>query len=540
MGADELAAGREAYSRRAWAAARDHLARVELSTLEIDDLHSLATAAYLAGDRDTAIRGLQRAHTLLVESGERRRAARDAHELAIMFATGGEPAVGAGWVARANRLLEGEAADCVERGYLLMHEMFAALAAEDFAAMAGACERIQQIARTRAEPDLMAFGLVGAGRALLYQGQVADGLARLDESMVVLTTEAVSPIMAGHVYCAMIEGCQEVADYERMAQWADVLDRWCDTQPGLVAFIGQSAVHRAQILRSHGAFRDALDELALAVERYAANGQDPAVGLALYERGEVLRTIGDLDGADKAFDAAATWGYEPQPGLALLALARGQSGAAAATMRRLLEEAHDPVTRSRRLAAAVEVFLAAANPDHAQEAAAELAAIAETFGCPAVTAAARYATGLAELARQDPTGSLTALREAWQVWIRLGCRYEAARARVRMALALRALGDELSATSELNVARRTFAELGAEPARRQVDRLLGSGLPDGLTAREVEVLRLVADGQSNPQIAAILFLSEKTVARHLSNIFTKAGVTSRTAAAAYARRHDLA
>jgi DNA-binding NarL/FixJ family response regulator len=121
----------------------------------------------------------------------------------------------------------------------------------------------------------------------------------------------------------------------------------------------------------------------------------------------------------------------------------------------------------------------------------------------------------------------------------MGARYDAARARVRIALAYRALGDEESALSELAVAERTFAELGAGPARREAARLRSTSLPDGLTAREVEVLGLVADGQSNPQIAATLFLSEKTVARHLSNIFVKTGVTSRAAAASYAHQHGL-
>ncbi len=346
--------------------------------------------------------------------------------------------------------------------------------------------------------------------------------------------------MAGHVYCSMIEGCQEIADYQRMSEWTEALTRWCDEQPGLVPFTGQCAVHRGQILRAHGSFHAALDELTLAAERYAANGMDPAVGLALYERGEVLRTLGDLEGAEAAYDEAMAHGHEPQPGLSLLWLARGRTAASVSSLRRLLEDARDPVARSRRLGAAVEILCAAGELDEARAASDELLAIAESFGCSGVTATASYAAGLVALATDDPTASVTHLRRAWKCWIDLGARYDAARARVRIAMALRALGDTVSATSELSVAQRTFAELGAAPARREVERLLATGLPDGLTAREVEVLRLVAGGRSNAEIAAGLFLSEKTVARHLSNIFTKTGVTSRTAAASYAYGHDLA
>jgi ATP/maltotriose-dependent transcriptional regulator MalT len=540
MGVDELSVGREAFARRAWAAARDHLSRADPATLGADDLRALSTAAYLVGDRDAATRALQRAHSLSLTAGDRLGAAHDAHELGMVFSTSGEPAVGAGWVARGQRLLEDEPEDCRERGYLLIHEMFSHLRTGDLNGVQDCCERIGAIGRKWRDPDLIAFALSSSGRALMYAGRVPEGLARMDEAMVALTTGEVTPIMAGHVYCAMIEGCQEVADYRRMSEWTSALVQWCDGQPDLVPFTGQCAVHRGQILRARGSFGAALEELALAAERYAANGMDPAAGLAVYERGEVLRTMGDLDGAEAAFAEAATWGYEPQPGLALLWLARGRTSAAVAAVRRLLEEAHDPVTRSRRLGAAVETLTAAGKLDEAQEAADELGGIAEAFGCAAVTANAAYAAGLVALAADDPSRSLGHFRRAWKAWIEVGARYDAARARVRIGLALRALGDTISGTSELNVALRTFTELGAEPARREVERLLATGLPDGLTAREAEVLRLVASGRSNPQVAEQLFLSEKTVARHLSNIFTKTGVTSRSAAGAYAREHDLA
>lgn len=537
---DDLTAGRQAYARRAWAAAREILSRVDPATLGAEDQRALGTAAYLSGDRDAAIRALERAHSLSVASGDRRSAAIDAHHLAMLFFDRGEPAVSAGWTARGERLLEGEPDDAIERGYLLINEMFRQVAQGNVAGVAACCEQIAVIGRRWDDPNLIAFALANSGRALIYSGRVREGLARLDEAMVALATAEVSPIIAGMVYCTMVDGCQELADYHRMAEWTAALTRWCDDQPELVAYTGQCAVHRGQILRARGSYHEALDELARAVQRYAANGMDPAVGLALYERGEVLRTLGDLDAAEAAYEEAATFGHEPQPGLSLLWLARGRTSAAVASVHRLLGEARDPVTRSRHLSAAVEILVTAGSVDEAREVADELVSTAESFGCESVWPMAAYAAGLVTLADNDPAGALAHLRRAWKGWIEVGARYDAARARVRIALALRALGDDVSATSELSVARRTFTELGAEPARREVERLLGTGLPDGLSPREVEVLRLVASGRSNPQIAATLFLSEKTVARHLSNIFTKIGVTSRTAAAAYAHEHDLA
>jgi len=540
MGDDDRQAGREAYARQEWQAAREHLTRADPATLGADDLRALSTAAYLSGDREGAVRALQKAYSLTSAQGDRLAAAQDAHQLAMFYSTMGEPAVGAGWVARAERLVEDQPDDAAIRGHLLSHEMFRHLFTGDFPAMLACCDRMEQIGRRQGDTDLVTFALSSSGRALLYLSRVREGLARLDEAMVGLATDEVSPIMAGHVYCAMIEGCQELGDYHRMTQWTDALTRWCDGQPGLVPFTGQCAVHRGQILHARGMFHGALDELALAAERYAANGMDPAVGLVEYERGEVLRVLGNLGAAEEAYDAAAGWGHEPQPGRSLLWLARGRTGSAVGSIRRLLDESRDPVTRSRRLGAAVEILCAAGELDDAERCSTELSTIAESFGCQAVTANASYAAGLVAFARQDPTGSLVHMRRAWKEWVALGMRFEAARARVRIALALRALGDDVSATSELSVAQRTFAALGAEPARREVERLLATRLPDGLTAREVEILRLVAGGRSNPQIASELFLSHKTVARHLSNIFTKTGVTSRTAAAAYAHEHELA
>ena len=539
----ELALGRQAFEERSWATAYERLAAVDPSALGEADRLALGTAAFLSGDRDAADRAYQESYRHHIDSGSTLAAARDTFWLGMLHNMGGNPAIGGGWVARGARLLHDAPSDAVEHGYQAVHEMFRHIFAGEFSAALEVSERIAETGQRCREANLVALGLSAQGRLLIYGGRVPEGLALLDEAMVGLNDPDVSPVIAGHVYCSMVEGCQEIADYRRMTEWTTLLTRWCQVQPDLVPFTGQCAVHRAQIMRWRGALPEALDELRLALARYVAEGGTPAAGLAHYERGEVLRVQGDYAGAAAAYEEAAALGRDPQPGLALLTLAKGRVPAAVAMVRRLMDETPDPVHRSGHLPAAVEVFLAAGELDAARLAADELTSVAASFGCESLEASGAFGQGSVSLAAGDADGAAEALhhlRHAWKVWIQLGARYEAAWARVQIGVACRVLGDEESALSELGVAGRTFAEIGAAPARAEVERLLGRTLPDGLSAREAEVLRLVASGQSNGQIAAALFLSQKTVERHLSNIFAKTGVTSRTAAAAYAFEHNLA
>ncbi|SRX93051.1 putative transcriptional regulator [Amycolicicoccus subflavus DQS3-9A1] [Mycobacterium shimoidei] len=310
------------------------------------------------------------------------------------------------------------------------------------------------------------------------------------------------------------------------------LTNWCDEQPGLVPFTGQCAVHRGQIMRLYGAFDDALQEFGRATERYLEANTIQAAGLALAESGDVLRIRGQFDAAEATFTQAREYGHEPQPALALLWLARGRVAAAVAAITRLLAEPRDPVHRSQLLPAAVEILLAGEKTDLAAEVSSELFQIASDFGCIALRAMAGRAAGHVALMRGDHAAAIPELRRAGQLWKELGAPYEAARCALLLGRALRALGDEDSAVAELTAAHDSFARLHAEPAEREAAALLHPGAPGGLSAREVEVLQLVAAGKTNPEIAAALFLSEKTVARHLSNIFAKIDVSSRTAAAA--------
>ncbi|GEL17989.1 helix-turn-helix transcriptional regulator [Pseudonocardia asaccharolytica] len=536
---DDLVRARDAFERREWVAAYGALSDLDPSRLTAADFARLATAAYLLGHRNDCVQALQRAYQVNLDAGETLAAVRCAFWLAMTLIRDGEAAVGGGWIARAQRLLQDAPGELVERGYVLIPVMFRHVSTGEFAAAHERAVDITGYGRRFHDPDLVAMGLSAEGRGLLYAGQVPQGLALFDEAMVGIAAGEVSPIFAGIVYCTMIEGCQEVSDFGRAAEWTSALTRWCDAQPGLVPFTGQCAVHRGQIMRVRGVYAHALEEFDRAVQRYLASETPYAAGLAMSERAEVLRIQGELAAAEEACQKASAFGHDPQPGLALLWLAKGRTQAALAAVRRLVAEPRDPVHRSQVLPAAVQVLLACGEIDEAAGLAAELADIAEGFGCAALRAMAGHATGSVLFAQGDAVAALPPLRTAAARWAGLGCRYEVARCRVLIGQAYRRLGDLDSASSELSQARRAFAELGARLAEQEANRLLQPTAPRGLTAREVEVLRLVASGRSNAEIATELFLSERTVARHVSNIFAKIDVSSRTAAAAFAYEHHL-
>jgi len=534
---DVLLQAREAYERRDWVLALDRLRGA--GDLAAEDSMALATSAYLLGNVDEAVRALQAGYQDRIRNGDSLGAARFASWLGLLLNARGESAVGGGWVARAQRLLESETEDVVERGYLLAHEFFQQLGRGDLASAAETAARVVETGRRFNEHDLIAQGLMMQGRMMIYAGRVPEGLALLDEAMVGLAAGEVSPIIAGMAYCSLIEACQELSDFSRAASWTSALTRWCDTQPGLVPYTGQCALHRGQIMRLRGAYDEALAEFAQAQRRYVKEGTVAPAGMALTEQGDVLRIRGKLDEAEAAYRQAAELGHEPQPGLALSWLARGRTTAAITAIHRLLAEAHDPVHRSWMLPAAVEVLVSARLLDEARQHSDELTGIASAFGNSALRAMAAYAAANVELASGGLEDALSHARDSCRLWSGVGAPYETARARVLVARALRELGDEDSATTEFAAARRAFAEVGAAPAATEVDRLLGRARPAGLTERELEVLKLVAEGRSNPDIARVLVLSHKTVERHLSNIFTKLDVPSRTAAAAYAHEHGL-
>ena len=346
---------------------------------------------------DDCVDAWQQAFQLYVDAGDLPAAVLSAFQLSMCLSTSGDPMVGAGWAGRAHRLLEDIEGDIAERGYVEFLMMFRFIGESDWATATEYAARVVDYGHRFADRNLLALGLSAFGRTRLQGGEVTEGLALFDEAMAVVTSSKLSPIVAGNAYCVMIEGCQEVSDLGRASAWTAALSRWCTEQPGLLAFTGQCAVHRAQIMRLHGAFRAAIEELDNALRRYLASPNTDAAGLAYAERGDAQRILGDLDAAEESYEQAAHHGFEPQPGLALLWLARGRTPPAVAAVRRLLAEISDPVHRSRLLPAAAEILLAAGESDEARAAAEELGTIADSFGCTALQAMAAYAAGRVEL-----------------------------------------------------------------------------------------------------------------------------------------------
>ncbi|RDH77005.1 LuxR family transcriptional regulator [Mycolicibacterium moriokaense] len=542
---ESLIEAREAFERREWVVTYERLSDLDTAALGGDDFGRLAAAAYLTGRNNDCVQALQRAYQVHLDSDDRLAAVRCAFWLTHTLQIMGEEAIAGGWLARMQRLLgdpgEGsdDGGDTVERGYLHLLQMFRHLSLGEFPAAGDCAAAVTEYGRRFDDADLLAVGLSSEGRFAIYLGQVQRGLTLFDEAMVGVTAGSVSTLFAGEVYCSMIEACQEISDFSRAAQWTLALSRWCDEQPGLVSFTGQCAVHRGQIMRLRGRYPDALQEFSLAIQRYRAAGTTVPEDLALTERGDVLRLLGNLDAADEDYARARQHGYEPQPGQALAWLARGRTAAAAAAMNRLLDEPRTEVGRSRLLPAAVEILLAADDVERAADLVEELTRIAAGFGSTALAAMADHAAGAVAFARGEHGEAISRLRRAAAQWTGIEAPFETARCQVLIGRALRALGDQESAAAELRAAREVFAELGADPATREVDGLLRAAAPAGLTAREAEVLRHVAAGKSNADIADALVLSERTVARHMSNIFTKLQVKSRTAAAAFAFDNNL-
>ncbi len=501
--ADRWGRAREAMERRDFVTAYNELTPLRRAgALDSDGLYALGDAAWWLGLIRETIEICEECHERFVAEGRLDRAATVALETGFHWMMRGEPQLASGWLSRARRLLEGQPVG-LGHGFLLWMDAQGAMAAGDAAGALDGARTLQRMAADLGAPFLACAGLFLEGTLAIHGGDTGHGLALLDEAMLPVLAGRVPPGESGNLYCQMISICVDLGDVARARRWTEATERWCDLSSSAVMFTGICRVHRAQLLRVQGDL-DAAERAAAQACADLAELNVEAVAEGHYEIGEARRLRGDLAGARDAYDAAAGLGRVPQPGTALLLLDEGSLDEAHDSVRAALAEQGEPFRRARLLRAQVTIACARGDDSAAAAAAAELEQIADTFGSSGFRAWADIARGA--------------------VLVRSGAREEAV-ARLRSAVAAcHAMG----ASYDEGVARDLLEQAGRPAGEPRP--------PGGLTIREWEILGAVAEGLSNREVAARLVISEKTVARHLANVFGKLGVSSRTAAAAWAIR----
>lgn len=539
---DALEEARAAFHTGSWGAAFDRLLAADREAgLEPEDLERLATAAWMTGRDADSEDAWRRAHEARVRLGDTSRAARSAFWQALCLLFRGDAPPAMGWIARGGRLVSEDDRESIENGWLLTLTALPMVFQGEADPALPRFRDAVAVAEGHNEKDLGVLAKLGIALARVLQQRTNDAVSLLDEVMLSVTSGELSPIMVGIAYCTSIDICQQVFDLRRASEWTNALTRWCDAQPDLVPYRGICFIHRCEIFQLRGAWREALDAAERACEWLSGPVYWDTLGSAYYQLGEIRRLRGEFEQAEEAYRNASQQGRDPEPGMSLLRLEQGPPAVAAAAIRRALGEAQHPVLRSKILPAFVEIMIATRDLDAAHSGADDLRQIADDLGAPYLLGLAEHAAGAAALASKEAKDALPHLRTAHTAWRDLDAPYQAGRAREMIGLACRALDDHASAELEFEAARRAYEELGAVPDLARLDRLTAGASPGaaGLTAREVEVLRLVAGGKSNRAVANSLSISEKTVARHISNIFTKLGMSSRAEATAYAYEQGL-
>lgn len=544
----DRALGTRAFAARAWKAAFDHLSRADgEGALEPAELEQLGHAAYLIGNHERATTSWTLAHNGFVERGESPRAGRLGFWLSLTLLLDGKVSQSRGWLARTERLLGEMTQACPEQGLMLVLDGLFSMGQGDAAKASQCFDQAVFMARAFGDADLLAMGVLGRGQASIQMGLAEQGVPLLDEAMVTVTTGDVSPMTAGIVYCAVILTCERLFDLRRAHEWTMALDDWCRSQPELIAFRGECLVHRSELLLLKGDWPSALQEARRAKELLTGRSQRLAAR-ALYQQAELQRLWGKFEEAERLYREAGLLGVEPQPGVSLLRLAQGDGKSARASIRLADSRAgtqHGPsadTQRIRLLESMVDIMLAANDVESARAAAEALAQAAAALKTPYLNASAAAAAGAVLLAMGQAEQALGRLREAWTIWQQLEAPYPSACVRARIARACEALGDADTARLHLEAAAHVFERLGARP---DLDRLChqeprARDIVAGLSARECQVLCLIASGKTNREIATALGISEHTVARHVSNIFGKINVSTRTAASAFAFEKGLA
>jgi DNA-binding CsgD family transcriptional regulator len=540
---NKLEKAQEAFRQRVWADAYNLFSASDHETpVKPEHLEQMAIAAYLIGKDSESVDTWTRAHQEFLNHDSKEQAARCAFWLGMQLLNKGDRARGSGWIARAGRLIDDSESDCPEQGFLLLPEALQLLGQGKGKQAYAKFSKVGEIGERFDNPDLIVLSRLGCGQSLIRQNNISEGTTLLDEAMIAVESDDISPIVIGIVYCAVIETCQKIYDFNRAQEWTEVLMHWCDAQPDMVPFRGQCLVRRAEIMQLHGNWSDAMAEVHRACEMFSRPPGESVAGLAFYCKGELHRLRGEFIEAEEAYGQANKWGKKPQPGFALLRLAQGKKDAAKKVILQVAEENQDPLARARMLPAYVEIMLTAEDPDKAKNASNELSKIAQDLNVPYLQALAEQSTGAVLIAQRKFRGALNKLNQAWKILQKFDAPYDIANIRVLRGIAYRHLDDEDSAVMEFNGAVWIFQQLGAAPDLAKIkalNRQTDSVNTHGLTRRELEVLRLIAGGKTNKEIASHLFISDRTVDRHVSNILMKLDVASRTEATSFAFKHNL-
>jgi len=510
--------------------------------LNSEELYQLALAAYLIGHDVEGVDVFAKAHHCFLEDEKTGQAIRCAFWIGLLLIFNGERARGSGWLSRAKRLVEDHHYEGAENGFLLLPPALGALntgktdiAYENF-------KKAYEAGKDHHDMDLTALGLLGQGQALIQLGKVSEGMTLLDEVMVSVEYVGISPLVIGIVYCGVIETCQKIFDIPRAQEWTVLLSQWCESQPDLVPYRGECMIRRSQIRHIHGEWPEALDELKRASQMLSQPPGEPAAGEAYYQLAEMFRLKGDFQQAEKLYVEANKYGRKPQPGIAILRLAQNEKDLAVKSIQNALDEVRNPVRRVKILPAYTKIMLANDRISEARTASGELDALAKKYDTVFLRAVSAYCQGAIRLKEGDVDSAIQYFRNSLNLWNELDTPYETAAVRLLLGRAYREKGDQDSASMELSTAQWIFKELEAVPDLRAVEALMGEQqVADrhGLTLREVQVLQLVSEGDTNKLIAGKLFISERTVERHLTNIFNKLQVNSRTEATTFAYKHGI-
>ncbi len=517
-------------------------AAAEEGNLTVEDLERLALSAYMLGQDDECAEAWMRAHQAALRQGDRPRAARCAFWQACGLLFRGDMAPAMGWIARGRRVLENVPKDCPEHGWLCVFTALPTLFSGDIeGAYPGFIEAVD-IAQKFADLDLLTFAHLGQSQALIIRQRTDEGMALLDEIMVAATSGELYPILTGIAYCTTIDMCHAVFDLRRAREWTEALSRWCDSQPDLVPFHGNCLILRCEIFRLQGNWPEALDAAQQACELLSTPTSWDTLGSAYYQLGEIQRLRGLFSAAEEAYRQASRAGRSPEPGMSLLRMAQGNMAEAVAGIRRSLDETTNWNDRAKLLPAFVEISLEAHDLKAAQPAVDELRAICTELDAPYLHALAAHACGAVMLFDGDARVALADLQNAGRLWRQLNTPYELARLRILIGRAYTELGDYGGAELEFDAAVSLLTKLEATPDIKQLEhhlQITGQSKPEDLSPREREVLVLLSTGKTNRAIADALFISEKTVARHVSNIFTKLDLSSRSEATAYAFQQGI-